>query len=38
MSNGGFTVPHPVNEPILDYAPGSNEKTLLKARLETMLA
>ena len=38
MSNGAFNVPHPVNEPILDYAPGSQEKGLLKARLGEMLA
>ncbi len=28
-----FTTPHPINEPILGYAPGSAEKTALKAKL-----
>ena len=28
-----FTTPHPINEPILGYAPGSPEKTALKAKL-----
>jgi len=30
MSDAIFTVPHPVNEPILNYAPGSPEKKELK--------
>ena len=29
-------VPHPVNEPVLSYAPGSAEKAALKRRLEQM--
>lgn len=31
--NGFFKVPVAVNEPVLDYAPGSKEKTALKAAL-----
>jgi 1-pyrroline-5-carboxylate dehydrogenase len=31
--NGFFKVPVPVNEPILNYAPGSNERAELKAAL-----
>lgn len=31
--NGFFKVPVPINEPILNYAPGSNEKKELKAAL-----
>jgi 1-pyrroline-5-carboxylate dehydrogenase len=34
MTSGNFTVPAPVNEPVLDYAPGSPERTGLKSRLE----
>jgi len=30
MLKGFFNVPTPVNEPILDYAPGSKERQLLK--------
>ncbi|MEM9408148.1 MAG: L-glutamate gamma-semialdehyde dehydrogenase [Acidobacteriota bacterium] len=37
MANGAFEIPPPVNEPILDYAPGSPEKAALKSRIETML-
>jgi 1-pyrroline-5-carboxylate dehydrogenase len=33
MSNGYFYFPMPVNEPVLGYAPGSNEKKQLKAAL-----
>lgn len=33
MLKGFFNVPHPVNEPILAYAPGSKERELLKAAL-----
>jgi len=33
MLKGFFNVPGPVNEPILSYAPGSNERRLLKAAL-----
>ena len=34
MSNGIFSVPAPINEPILDYAPGSKERVLLEAELK----
>jgi 1-pyrroline-5-carboxylate dehydrogenase len=34
--NGNRRVPSPVNEPVKGYAPGSAEKTALKARLKTM--
>src|ERR1043165_698025 len=30
MSLGYFSYPAPVNEPVLDYAPGSPERTALK--------
>ena len=33
MLKGFFNVPEPVNETILNYAPGSNERELLKAAL-----
>lgn len=33
MSLGYFSYPLPINEPVLNYAPGSNEKDLLKKRL-----
>lgn len=33
MLKGFFNVPHPVNEPILNYAPGSRERALLKEAL-----
>lgn len=33
MPKGFFNVPTPVNEPVLNYAPGSNERTLLKAAI-----
>ena len=33
MFNGIFHVPQPVNEPQLEYAPGSPERAELKARL-----
>lgn len=36
MSNGFFKVPTPINEPIRDYAPGSQETISLKAQLEKM--
>jgi 1-pyrroline-5-carboxylate dehydrogenase len=32
--NGFFKVPTPKNEPVLNYAPGSKERTLLKKALE----
>lgn len=34
MSTGFFTVPHPKNEPVLSYAPGSKERAALKKALE----
>ncbi|MBC7542461.1 MAG: L-glutamate gamma-semialdehyde dehydrogenase [Candidatus Sericytochromatia bacterium] len=34
MTNGIFTVPEPHNEPVLTYAPGSSERTRLKAELD----
>jgi len=34
--NGRRSVPHPVNEPVKSYAPGSPERAELKARLEAM--
>jgi 1-pyrroline-5-carboxylate dehydrogenase len=36
--NGRRRVPSPVNEPIKSYAPGSPERTSLKARLKAMAA
>ncbi|MFA5508653.1 MAG: L-glutamate gamma-semialdehyde dehydrogenase, partial [Vulcanimicrobiota bacterium] len=33
MTNGVFTPPPPLNEPVLNYAPGSTEKQLLKSSL-----
>ncbi|HEX4954524.1 MAG TPA: L-glutamate gamma-semialdehyde dehydrogenase [Thermoanaerobaculia bacterium] len=38
MANGIVNVPHPVNEPVRAYAPGSAEKSSLKARLAAMMA
>ena len=37
MFNGIFHVPQPVNEPVLEYAPGSQERQQLKTRLQEML-
>ncbi len=37
MFNGIFHIPQPVNEPCLQYAPGSQERTELKAKLKEML-
>ncbi len=36
MFNGIFHVPQPVNEPVLDYAPGSRERQQLKTALKEM--
>jgi 1-pyrroline-5-carboxylate dehydrogenase len=36
--NGRRSVPHPVNEPVKSYAPGSPERAELKARLQAMSA
>lgn len=33
MSKGFYTVPKPINEPILNYAPGSKERATLKAEI-----
>ncbi len=38
MPNGIVPIPKPNNEPVLSYAPGSPEKTSLKARARQMLA
>ncbi|MCC6413943.1 MAG: L-glutamate gamma-semialdehyde dehydrogenase [Saprospiraceae bacterium] len=38
MSDAIFAIPHPVNEPVLSYAPGSPEKAELKAALAAMKA
>jgi 1-pyrroline-5-carboxylate dehydrogenase len=37
MFNGIFHIPQPVNEPCLQYAPGSPERTELKSKLKEML-
>ena len=34
MHNARVTVPTPLNEPVLSYAPGSSEKTAIKAQLD----
>jgi 1-pyrroline-5-carboxylate dehydrogenase len=34
MANGFFNVPFPKNEPVLNYAPGSKERTALKQALQ----
>ncbi len=36
MSNARFSVPKPVNEPVLNYAPGSPERAKFFARLNAM--
>ncbi len=38
MNNGIFHIPHPVNEPVLGYAPGSPERTALKKEIEHLRA
>ena len=38
MNNAVIQTPAPVNEPVLNYAPGSPEKQALKAALEEMSA
>lgn len=35
-AEGRFSVPYPVNEPVKSYAPGSEERRTLQARLEEM--
>ncbi len=37
MFNGIFKVPQPVNEPVLNYSPGSPERIELKAKLKELL-
>ena len=37
MFNGIFRVPQPVNEPVLDYAPGSQERAQVQVKLREML-
>ncbi|MFH1716174.1 MAG: L-glutamate gamma-semialdehyde dehydrogenase [Planctomycetota bacterium] len=37
MFNGIFRIPQPVNEPCLQYAPGSRERAELSAKLKEML-
>ena len=34
LNNAIFKIPTPVNEPVFDYAPGSMERTKLKAALD----
>lgn len=36
MNNAVINTPYPVNEPVLDYAPGSPEKQAVKAALEAL--
>jgi 1-pyrroline-5-carboxylate dehydrogenase len=36
MSNAYFVPPAPFNEPVLDYAPGSTERKILKAEIDRM--
>lgn len=38
MINGIFTIPDPLNEPVLAYAPGSPERARLKAELDRQYA
>ncbi len=38
MATGFFKVPHPVNEPVKSYAPGSKEREELKKKLKEMRA
>lgn len=37
MPKGVFQIPYPTNEPIFDYAPGSDEREKLQVTLERML-
>ncbi len=36
MNNGIFKIPDPVNEPVLNYAPGSPERVALRAKIEEL--
>lgn len=38
MNNGIFHIPHPVNEPVFGYAPGSPERTALKKEIARLRA
>ena len=38
MNNGIFHIPHPVNEPVFAYDPGSPERTALKKEIERLRA
>ncbi|MBN2295654.1 MAG: L-glutamate gamma-semialdehyde dehydrogenase, partial [Pirellulales bacterium] len=38
MFNGIFRVPQPINEPVLNYAPGSPERAEVKAKLDELLS
>ncbi len=38
MSHGIFTLPEPVNEPVLEYRPGSHERVSLSRTLDAMAA
>jgi 1-pyrroline-5-carboxylate dehydrogenase len=38
MAHASFRIPTPVNEPVLDHAPGSPERAALKARLAALAA
>jgi 1-pyrroline-5-carboxylate dehydrogenase len=38
MSPGRYVTPRPVNEPVRDYGPGSEDKRLLKKELERQIA
>jgi 1-pyrroline-5-carboxylate dehydrogenase len=37
MPKGVYQIPYPTNEPIFDYAPGSDEREKLQAALDSML-
>lgn len=37
MADGSFPVPRPINEPVLDYAPGSPERDALQSAIRSML-
>ncbi|HAL93845.1 MAG TPA: 1-pyrroline-5-carboxylate dehydrogenase, partial [Spirochaetaceae bacterium] len=36
MNNGIFHIPRPINEPVLNYAPGSLERAALKKELDRL--
>jgi 1-pyrroline-5-carboxylate dehydrogenase len=38
MPNASFRIPAPVNEPVLEYAPGTPERAALKARIASLAA